>query len=187
MMSPWSARTTANFGSQSDPGRLQLNILVISVEKIAPISSHPSQQEKLKMEAHACKHFQIGFCKFGNRCRKHHIKEICQNENCKSKLCNMRHPKPCKYFKVHQSCKFGELCCYSHSIPTKQNDIAILVAKVDQMESTIKSMSEQIKLLEEEVNSNKNEQFSCEFCDYKASSTTVLKAVSYQSIREIII
>ena len=87
----------------------------------------------------------------------------------------MRHPKPCKYFKVHQSCKFGELCCYSHSIPTKQNDIAILVAKVDQMESTIKSMSEQIKLLEEEVNSNKNEQFSCEFCDYKASSTTVLK------------
>ena len=127
------------------------------------------------MEAHACKHFQTGFCKFGNRCRKHHIKEICKNENCKSKSCNMRHPKPCKYYKVHQSCKFGDLCCYSHSIPTKQYDIAILVAKVNQMESTIKSMSEQIKLLEEEVDSHKNEQFSCEFCEYQASSTTVLK------------
>ena len=36
-------------------------------------------------------------------------------------------------------------------------------------------MSEQMKLLEEEVNSNKTEQFFYEFCEYKASSTTVLK------------
>ena len=63
--------------------------------------------------------------------------EICQNENCKSKSCSRRHPKPCKYYKVHQVFKFGEHCCYSHCIPTEQNDIAHVI----QMEITIKSMS----------------------------------------------
>ena len=153
------------------------------------------------MEAQVCKHFQTGFCKFRSTCRKHHIEEICPNPDCKSKACKKRHPKPCKFYKSHKDCKFGDLCSYSHIISTEHYDNNILLEKVntmeisfkimseklkileeqanannsDQMEMTIKSMSERIKILEEKVNSNFNEEFPCEVCEYKASSTTVLK------------
>ena len=48
-------------------------------------------------------------CQFMDR-QHGFIKEICQNKDCKSKSCNMRHPKPCKYFMSHKDCNFAELC-----------------------------------------------------------------------------
>ena len=127
------------------------------------------------MEAPVCKHFQTGFCKFRNECRKLHIKEICQNKDCTSQSCNKRYPKPYKYYKSNQACKFGEFCCYEHFKSTEQNDNEKLLEKVTQMENTIKTMSKQLKLLEEKVKCNNCEQLSCEVCEYKASSSTVLK------------
>ena len=63
-----------------------------------------------------CRHYQTGFCKFGKSCRKQHVKEICQMNNCNLKICTQRHPKVCKYFKHRQHCKFGDSCCYRHDI-----------------------------------------------------------------------
>ena len=95
-----------------------------------------NQFKKLKMEAAVCKHFQIGHCRFQDHCRKHHIKELCERENCKSMTCQLRHPKVCKFFSVHNTCKFGEHCAYQHKI-TLNVKINLLITKISTLENTV--------------------------------------------------
>lgn len=117
-----------------------------------------------------CKHFQTGFCKFAERCKRRHVKEICQTTHCSSKTCRKRHPKLCKFFSLNHFCKFGDLCCYKHHIAESQNTphlLTVLQTKVDEMEHMIKSLQSEIVALK---NINK-----CEVCDYMATSSTTLK------------
>ena len=117
-----------------------------------------------------CKHFQTGFCKFAEKCKRRHEKEICQVTHCSSKTCKKRHPKICKFFTLNQFCKFGDLCCYKHSTAESHNIPHLFTAlqtKVDEMEQLIKSLQNEILVLK---NTNK-----CEVCDYVATSSTNLK------------
>ena len=67
--------------------------------------------------------------------------------DCKSKSCNMRHPKSWKYYKLHQTFKFEEHSFYSHVISTEQSGINLLVAHINQMKNTINTMSGKMKRL----------------------------------------
>ena len=134
-----------------------------------------------------CRHFQTGFCKFGELCRKHHVKVICNKENCDSKDCNERHPKICRYFNSNQACKFGITCSYLHVTLKEKGDIFQLTSKVNQLESLIKSMSQKIDKLtielevvksNKEINTNdisSEKEIKCDLCEYTASTSTVLK------------
>ena len=106
-----------------------------------------------------CKHFKTGFCKFGELCRKHHVKKICTKENCKGKNCSERHPKVCRYFNSNEACKFGATCSYLHVINKEKGDICQLTSKVHELESMIKIMSQQIEdlAIELEVVKTKNQ------------------------------
>ena len=118
-----------------------------------------------------CKHFQTGFCKFADKCKRRHEKEICPLTQCSSKTCRKRHPKLCKFFSLRGFCKFGDLCCYKHLNAESQNTphlIAALQTKVDEMEQMIKTLQSEIVALK---NISK-----CEVCDYVATSSTTLKA-----------
>ena len=118
-----------------------------------------------------CKHFQTGFCKFADKCKRRHEKEICQITHCSSKTCRKRHPKLCKFFSLNHFCKFGDLCCYKHLIAESQSTphlLTVLQAKVDEMEKMIKSLQSEIVALKD-IN-------KCEVCDYMATSSTSLKA-----------
>ena len=47
-----------------------------------------------KMAAHnVCSFNKNGFCKYQERCRQHHEKNICENAKCVVKECVLRHPK----------------------------------------------------------------------------------------------
>ena len=107
--------------------------------------------KKLKMKHTVCKHFQTGFCKFGEHCRKQHVQEICPTKQCKSKACIQRHPNVCKYFATHNTCKFGEKCAYQHKISKGKSDINELVARVGVLENTIQVMSHNIEVLEDKL------------------------------------
>ena len=135
-----------------------------------------------------CKHYQTGYCKFGEHCRKHHVNIICKKENCNSKDCIERHPKICKYFTVGNACKFDDSCSYLHVKRNENSDISELTNKVNQLESMIINMSLQIKSLTEELEVVKTETeisttietssekiLKCEHCDYTANTSTVLK------------
>ena len=118
-----------------------------------------------------CKHFQTGFCKFADKCKRQHEKEICQTTHCSLKTCRKRHPKLCKFFSLNHFCKFGDLCCYKHLIAESQSTphlLTVLQTKVDEMEQIIKSLQSEIVALRD-IN-------KCEVCDYMATSSTSLKA-----------
>ena len=134
------------------------------------------------MEVVVCQYFQSGFCKFQDFCRKQHIKDLCETNKCTSKVCVKRHPKECKYFKTQNGCKFNELCAYQHNITTDTSTIEDLVIQINTLANTVMAMSEKIDVLENilqnkchEGNSSSTQSLQCDQCEYKASTTTVLK------------
>ena len=137
-------------------------ILLVKFTYVNITSSHLSNQvsyfrriRKLKMEQVVCHHFQTGFCKFGGHCRKQHVQEICKTKQCKYKVFTQRHPDSCKYFATHNTCKFGEKCAYQHKISKDKSKINKLVAIVGALENTIQVMSQNIKVLEDELQNEK--------------------------------
>ena len=117
-----------------------------------------------------CKHFQTGFCKFGEHCCKRHVKETCEAKGCK-KTCSLRHPKPCKYFGLNKFCKFGKACCYKHSVDPIDSH---LHDQVRSLQATVDSMAEALKALESQIAKLENAN-KCDLCDYTATSSTSLK------------
>ena len=96
-----------------------------------------------------CRHYQTGFCKFGESCRKQHVKESCQITKCNLKICTKRHPKVCKYFKQHQFCKFGDSCSYRHDIFEPSG--CPLEKQLESLKATVVKMSAVICNLEEKI------------------------------------
>ena len=132
------------------------------------------------MEQVVCKHFQTGFCKFAEHCRKQHVQEICQTNQCTLKSCTQRHPNICRYFNTHNACKFGEKCAYLHNITKEKSDTAELENKINKLEEWVQTMSQQITSLQNEISSMKKKSSSTALfkwteCGYKASTNTVLK------------
>ena len=100
-----------------------------------------------------CKHFQTGYCKFGAHCRKVHVEENCKTGDCDRKTCRKRHPKSCKFFTLHQSCKFGNMCCYKHITGETKSDLLSkqvnsLQATVDKLQSVVKDLEAKIMRLQ---------------------------------------
>ena len=60
-----------------------------------------------------CKYNKFGYCKFDEKCRKQHIKEICFEKSCEISQCNQRHPKVCRYYRNYGRCKFSP-CALKH-------------------------------------------------------------------------
>ena len=61
-----------------------------------------------------CKHNQIGFCKFGDKCHRAHNNETCPEAGCQEVNWEKRHPMMCKYFASNGRCRFKENCAYAH-------------------------------------------------------------------------
>jgi hypothetical protein len=151
---------------------------VSSVGLTAGYHSYSRRKETPKMEASPCKHFQTGYCKFREHCRKQHINEMCQEELCTTQTCIKRHPKVCKYFNTH--CRFSDRCSYKLVTSRPHDNTGEIVAKITHLENCIREMSLQIIILEKEINLSKKDSqntstFKCDACCYEASSETVLK------------
>ena len=94
-----------------------------------------------------CKFFQFGHCKFGEKCKKNHVKENCDKTICEIQACQLRHPKTCKYFSIYQFCKFGDYCDFKHpekndgsQIEELNQKVSALEAKVCELESLIEQV-----------------------------------------------
>ena len=100
-----------------------------------------------------CSFNKYGFCKYEERCRKHHEKNICENAKCVVKECALRHPKNCKFLRDYGYCNTGH------------DEITELKAKLDEVNSRLVSCeksifekSNQIETLEKMLSENvKNE------------------------------
>ena len=103
------------------------------------------------MEGSVCRHFQTGFCKFGDHCQKLHVKEVCEIPSCIQSLCKKRHPKVCKFFMNQQKCKLNDSCAYKHVISKEKSDSSILVNELKSLKEAINVMSEKILNFESEI------------------------------------
>ena len=150
-----------------------------------------------------CKHNYYGHCKYESTCHKRHLSETCSNFPCRNQNCEKRHPYLCRYFENFNKCKFGNKCSYLHrenqsylnlkeiqmmkeqimKLQVEKEYLEKIIIKLDNMEKEIKNLREKFEKSEtietkadtEEENDNADENYQCEFCDFKAKSDGGLK------------
>ena len=108
------------------------------------------------MQDDVCKYFKYGYCKYRDKCRMHHNKEICDNGySCTaSKVCPKRHPKLCRKLSLEGFCRHGDKCAYRHTTSSKlsiQNDANILKVRLENLENVVQEMAKQIATLQSEL------------------------------------
>ena len=93
---------------------------------------------------YVCKFNQNGFCKFGQSCKMMHIDTLCNTTKCNKHMCNLRHPRACKYFSQNGHCKRALACAYSHQksgmyvkVDDIKSEVDMLKAEIDQMKTNI--------------------------------------------------
>ena len=91
-----------------------------------------------------CLFNKFGYCKFSERCRRHHDNEICKSKHCNISECRKRHPKLCKYFENYRRCKFNP-CAYRH-----EQESSKIYDEVD--EEKFKEINDKISVMENEIN-----------------------------------
>ena len=111
-----------------------------------------------------CGFNKYGFCRYQERCRKYHERNLCENAHCVVKECLLRHPKMCKYLRDYDYCKFGEWCYFSHKLSKKNynmnndeikemnNKLNVLNLKIKACETNITDKSKEIEALEKKLN-----------------------------------
>ena len=102
-----------------------------------------------------CKYNKFGYCKFGEKCRKQHIKEICFEKSCEISQCNQRHPKVCRYYRNYGRCKFSP-CAFKHEDHANYNEtvdkeIKTLHEKFLALEKAILGKNEEIEELTNKI------------------------------------
>ena len=105
------------------------------------------------MAADLCNFFKFGHCKFGDRCKKTHVKEKCNNASCETLKCAKRHPIECKYYKEFGRCKFGVYCDYDHSSTSNADVLQSMASKITSLETEKIEMQEKITELEAKLTS----------------------------------
>ena len=94
---------------------------------------------------HVCSFNKFGHCKFQKKCRKMHINDICESLVCDIKVCNLRHPKVCSFYRDYKFCKFTEYCSFSHNVHHSSNDA---------LEKEVKEIEKNLLLLKEKENNH---------------------------------
>ena len=94
-----------------------------------------------------CLYNMFGFRKHGDKCRKEHVQEICENNECNQSECRRRHPKECKYFKLYKRCKFNEFCAFSHVTPFDPvlEEVKLVKENVKALEKAVKEKNHEIE------------------------------------------
>ena len=129
-----------------------------------------------------CQRNKLGYCKFLDTCRRKHVNENCENNNCQIVYCEKRHPKQCYYFSFFKHCKFNEFCRYSHETLQESSDykyknlssnpeISSINEKLLVFERDIVKLKEDIVIIveENELLKHKAKLFSRESCSKELS------------------
>ena len=120
-----------------------------------------------------CPYFRVGYCKYRGHCKHFHPSEDCEELKCRAKNCMKRHRKPCRF---GETCSMIDICEFLHReqrrkitdidametneanlmklIQSKDDEIKDLTVKLEQLETTVNVVKEDIeklKTLEEKV------------------------------------
>ena len=102
---------------------------------------------------YVCQHNKFGFCKYQEKCMHTHIDDLCDEFDCDATVCDRRHPKECRYFRIYKRCKFDP-CKFSHidkvsesldQIQKLKDNIYVKIAEID---DKIHKLNNQMKTIE---------------------------------------
>ena len=102
-----------------------------------------------------CSFNKYGFCRYQERCRKYHEKNLCENAKCVVRECVLRHPKFCKYLRDYGHCKFGEWCFFSHKLSIKNYNIDN--DEIKELNDKLNDLNNKIKTCETNIMDKSNE------------------------------
>ena len=105
-----------------------------------------------------CMYFKYGYCRYQEKCRLQHIKEVCQDKLCEKRCCPKRHPRICRYHLEFNFCKFGSFCLYLHPIKGSMpcENSSALAEKIAALEELVfKLKEENIEIREKLVDAEK--------------------------------
>ena len=98
-----------------------------------------------------CNFFKYGYCKFKMSCKNKHVTTVCDDEKCKPKECEKRHPRLCKYVAKYGSCKLGSICAYSHENHERKNENQRLEKKLDELIVMVTKKDDMIVMCENKI------------------------------------
>ena len=105
---------------------------------------------------------KFGYCRYSERCRKHHVNEICQKSSCETFTCRQRHPNPCKFYVNYKRCKFSP-CAFKHEEVAPREDsrdfekeIKMISDKMNDLENIIHKKDSQIQDMASKISSLEN-------------------------------
>lgn len=111
-----------------------------------------------------CLKNKYGYCKFGAGCNSRHVKEECENKECKKWNCEKRHPKDCWWYNRFQKCQFSN-CAYKHKdkYEAKQlmeisKKIRVCEEQIIEKEKEIEAQEKRILQLESEIKTKELEE-----------------------------
>ena len=102
-----------------------------------------------------CYFNKYGFCKYLEKCRKHHDNIICEKSQSEIRECHQRHPRECKYFRDLGFCKFSEWCRFSHNVG-KNNSVKN--EQIEKLEDKIVCIKSELEMEYKKVLDVKNEE-----------------------------
>ena len=131
-----------------------------------------------------CLYDKFSFCKNGVKCMKVHLKEVCQNRECDYRMCNKRHPRPCRIFRMYGFCRFGTSCRYSHRLP---KEVEEQNQKIESIEKINAKLSKQIDDQNEEIKKLKSKLLEIESRELKNLQIQINNLVKKNNEKEIAI
>ena len=99
-----------------------------------------------------CYHNNVGYCKFGAKCRFKHFSELCPKKICMDSECKFRHPKSCKFT---GKCKFFQrnICAFKHinnkELEKLENEVKELKLEVSTLKKILENKEEKLQQLSE--------------------------------------
>ena len=135
-------------------------------------------------QQNVCRYHKFGHCKFSEKCRLMHINEICGNHECNIKLCNLRHPRVCNFFRDYNRCKFGQWCSFKHEqIENKKTDARI--GEIERMLKEKNDIEEKIELCNKKHAELETYLKKCESLENKISEKDVIILTMQQNVRDL--
>ena len=99
-----------------------------------------------------CYHNNVGYCKFGAKCKFKHFSELCPKKICMDSECKFRHPKSCKFT---GKCKFFQrnICAFKHinnkELEKLENEVKELELEVSTLKKILENKEEKLQQLSE--------------------------------------
>ena len=118
MLKEKTEKDTSKKKLENEIKRLDVEILKLKAsEETSNLNKEVVRESDDKKQKVKCRYFNIGYCKYKERCKFKHPEQICKEyveRKCNGRNCEKRHPKACKWVDSESGCHRKQSCDFSH-------------------------------------------------------------------------